>query len=127
VTTSIKDKGGTVDTPVLSVGEKVHIITRRLFPDDIKRHFAGEILSVSGDQIRLEGYVFIYNAGMNEYERRPEKRTRIFSLSGAGLIVIVLPRNADLETLHYEVKNRRLIFTDGKDLSLDINEFGPTS
>jgi hypothetical protein len=116
-----------VDTPVLSIGEKVHIITRRLFPEDIKRHFAGEIQAISSDQIRLEGYVFIYDGGKNEYEKRPEKRTRIFSLSGAGLIVIVLPKSVDLETLHYELQNGRLKFTDGKDLSLDINEFGPTS
>jgi hypothetical protein len=112
---------------VLNIGDKVHIITRRLFPEDIRRHFAGEVLESSGDQIRTEGYVFIYNQATNEYERRPEKRIRIFSLSGAGVIVIVLPKTADLEALHYVSVNNRLKCTDGKQFSMDINEFGPTA
>jgi hypothetical protein len=114
----------TVAPSVLNMGDKVHIITRRLFPDDIRRHFAGEVLEASGDQVRVEGYVFVYNQATNEYERRPDKRIRIFSLSGAGVIVIVLPKTVDLDALHYVFVNQRLKCTDGKEFSMDINEFG---
>jgi len=116
-----------VNTPVFSVGEKIHIITRRLFPKDVNQHFAGEIQAVSADQIRVEGHVFVYNSGKNEYEKRPEKRIRIFFMSGAGHIVIILPKSANLESLHYANKNGRLVFTDEKGFSLDINEFVPIS
>jgi hypothetical protein len=113
--------------PVLQIGENVHIITRRLFPQDVRRHFAGEILAITNDLIRVEGYAFIYESSKDEYEKRPKKRTRVFSMSGAGHIVIVLPKSVQLDALHYRSINRRLVLTDGADFTLDINEFGSSS
>ena len=33
---------------VLQSGEKVHIVTRRMFDGDLRRHFAGEVKAVAG-------------------------------------------------------------------------------
>ena len=108
-------------------GDKLHVITRRLFPDDLRRHFVGEVTRVDRNLCELQGFVFVFHSGKNEYQRRPDKRTRIYSLADAGHVVNVLPRQIDVSSLEYRTIDKRLVLTDMNGYSLDINEFGPTS
>jgi len=110
---------------VIKEGEKIHIITRRLFPEDVRRHFAGEIKAVDGHLVRVEGYVFIFDTTRNEWVKRPEKRSRILSLADGGHIVKVIPSEVVLEELRYQQSpEKHLMVSDGRRFSLDINEFG---
>ena len=110
---------------ILQKGEKLHVVTRRLFETDLKRHFAGEVVDVSETVVRLSGYAFIFDAWANMYTKRPEKRERIVPLGDSGFILTLIPSEVDLEKLQYAMsKDNRLIMTDGKDFSLDIHEFG---
>lgn len=109
---------------VVAVGDKFHIITRRLFDGDIRRHFVGEVTCVSGDLCEVKGYVFVFNPGTNEYQRRPEFRTRVFSFGNAGFVVNKIPREVNLAALEYRIVGERLVVTDGSDFALDVNEFG---
>ena len=112
---------------VIEKGEKVHLIMRRLFETDLRRHFIGEVLQVSGDLVRAKGYVFVLDRVTNQYIRRPEKRIRLIGLSDPLNIINVLPPNADVEEAIYtRSKDGKLIVTDGEAFSLDINEFGAT-
>jgi hypothetical protein len=109
---------------VLKEGEKVHIITRRLFENDLRRHFVGEVQAVSEVAVRLEGYVFVFDAGDVRYVKRPERRVRIFGLADSGSIINVLPAHVDLDALSYQTSaENHMVFTDGKSFTLDINEF----
>ena len=110
---------------VIKVGDKLHIITRRLFERDVRRHFAGEVTGFSGELHEVRGYAFVFNPGTNNYEKRPEPRIRIFSLGEAGLIVQRIPRGVAIESLEYRSIGKRLVVTDGRNFALDINEFGP--
>lgn len=38
---------------IIERGEKVHIITRRLFESDLRRHFVGEVLDSEGSVARI--------------------------------------------------------------------------
>jgi hypothetical protein len=110
---------------VLAVGEKVHIVTRRLFEDDPRRHFVGQVEAISDGLARVRGHAFIFNSAHNEYEKRSGERVRIVSLVDAGNVMNVLPESVRLEALRYAFENGRLVLTDGAGYSLDINEFGP--
>ena len=112
---------------VIAVGDKLHIMTRRLFEEDVRRHFAGQVLAVSGALVEVEGYTFIFHPGVNEYRRLPELRTRVFSIGEAAYIVNKIPRAVDVETLGYLKKDNRLVVTDGGSFSLAINEFSATN
>ena len=112
---------------VIEVGDKLHIITRRLFEGDVRRHFAGEVIGVSGELHEVQGYAFVFNPGTNEYKKRPEIRTRIFSPGQEGLIVNKIPREVIIELIEYRMIKQRYLVTDGKDFFLDINEFGLTA
>ena len=105
-------------------GDKLHIITRRLFHEDVRRHFAGEVVSASDELFEIQGYTFVFHSGTNEYRKRPEIRTRIFSLADAGHIVNKIPREVDIASLEYRVVESRLVVTDSSGFVLDINEFG---
>lgn len=109
--------------PILNLGEKIHVITRRLFEDDLRRHFVGEVTAIKDGRVRAEGYTFVFDSAMNQFVKRPELRTRVFSLDSQQ-IVNVLPNGVSVGALRYQVKNKSLVVTDEQEFSLEINEFG---
>lgn len=111
---------------VVELGDKIHIITRRNFPDDLRRHFAGTVRVVTANAMRLQGFTFVFNPTALEYRKRPEVRTRLFGFSDAQLIINVLPHDTNMDGLHYANRDGRLVVTDGSRFSLDVNEFGAT-
>jgi hypothetical protein len=110
--------------PTIQVGDKFHIITRRRFESDLRRHFAGEVVAVTGEHQMLRGYTFVFESGKNEFTKRPEIRTRLFDLGQEGFIVNKLPTQVDIPSLRYCVIDKHLVMTDDDTFVLDINEFG---
>lgn len=111
---------------VLSKGEKILVIRRRLFEKDIRRHFVGEIEEVSAELVRITGFAFIFDETNNDYKRRSKPQTNVFSLVDAGIAVILLPKEIDLEAIRYRMNDKgHRVLTDGKSYSLQVSEFGP--
>ena len=111
--------------PIVDPGAKLLVVTRRLFESDLRRHFAGEVVGVTEYAVRLCGFAFIFDGGRNQFVRRPEERTRLFSLMDNGCVFFVLPRTVEIGALKYVVTNERtLAVTDSGSFALDINEFG---
>ncbi len=111
---------------LVSPGQKVHIITRRNFAEDLRRHFAGTVEAADGTAVRVHGYTFVFDANALKYRRRPEVRTRIFDLGDAQLIVNLIPADVEIADLDYTTVDDRLVITDSKRFRLDVNEFGAT-
>ncbi len=109
---------------ILEPGDKIHVITRRAFDGDIRRHFVGEVSSAGETTARAEGYAFVFNLSRNEFARRPELRERLVALSDARNLIHVLPPDVELAQLEYRTEANRLYLTDGKQFRLDVNEFG---
>ncbi|MDH3338135.1 MAG: hypothetical protein OER22_04025 [Gammaproteobacteria bacterium] len=110
---------------VVDQGEKFHVIMRRNYEGQVKRHFIGQADAVTGAVVRATGYVFIYDEMKAQYIKKKSKRTTIMDLAGSGYIVNFMPQSVDIENLRYETIDRTfLAVTDGKDFLLDINEFG---
>ena len=109
---------------ILNQGEKVHIITRRLFDADLRRHFVGEVKALEDNVLRVEGYAFVFDESHSKFIKRPERRVRIISIADSGVIINVIPTEVNLNELMYRISDdRRLVLTDGRSFSLDINEF----
>ncbi|MDH3455042.1 MAG: hypothetical protein OEL80_07815 [Desulfuromonadales bacterium] len=110
---------------ILERGEKIHVILRRNFEGDMRRHFIGEIIAVDNTLARVAGYAFVLDSTTGKYIRRPEKRIRIIGLADSGLVINVLPANADIDHALYTLSpESKLVVSDGKNFTLDINEFG---
>ncbi len=110
----------------VAVGEKIHVIERRQFQDDVRRHFLGEVMAVADATIRVTGYSFVYDMGTTSYVRSPGLRTRILPLGSAGVIINVVSPEADIEAARYDYRDGRVVITDGGAFTHDINEFGST-
>jgi hypothetical protein len=109
---------------LLKKGEKVHVIARRLFEGDLRRHFVGEVKAATDTIARMEGYVFVFDTRKNEYIKKPSLRVRIIALADSNNIVNVIPQSVSIEELSYQTSaDNRTVVTDGKSFSLDINEF----
>jgi hypothetical protein len=113
---------------VLEQGEIIHVMIRRNFEDDLRRHFAGEVVETEGILARIEGYAFVLDTGSNKYIRLPDKRIRLVGLADPNNIINILPAEAVLSNIVYtRSKEGRLVVTDNESFSLDINEFGKSS
>jgi hypothetical protein len=107
---------------VIEAGEKVHIILRRRFKEDQRRHFVGTVSSVSAGQMRVVGYTFSFNATASAFQRLPELRTRIFGLFESGYVINVLPPQVDIDRLRYHTNPGVLVMTDGQGYKLEIDD-----
>lgn len=108
---------------VFKTGEKVHIVEKRLFVDDVRRHFVGEVISFSSNAIRVKGYVWIYLPKEGKYIRRPNVRERVLIL-GDRIILNILPQDIDVKLITYNCENsKRHLIVDNKKFVMDISEF----
>lgn len=108
---------------ILEQGEKIHIVERRFFTDDLRRHFIGQVLKCTEQAIRVEGYVWVFDATSGLFVRKPEVRERIIWL-GDRLTINVIPPETNLDAVKYVLDPQQgLLVTDGENLFLEINEF----
>ncbi len=107
---------------ILKRGEKIHVIHRRYFEKEARRHFVGVVDDYEGGVARVTGNVFTVDRAKFSFIRRPEKRTRIISLVSGDLLVNVLPPTVDLDKVIYKIENKAVRVTDGSDWFLDLSE-----
>lgn len=110
---------------MLDKGEKVFVITRRLFEGDRIRLFVGEVQESTDSVMKVRGYAFVHDDFTNEIVRREDIRIRIISLVDAINLVFVIPKEVILEHVQYELNdmNERVI-TDKNTFTMNLNEFG---
>ena len=110
---------------MLTKGDKLYIITRRLFESDLRRHFVGEVIEISAATVKVTGYAFVFDQAANEFVRHDDVRIRVFSLIDSGLVIGVLPRDAYLEDIRFYLDDqRRRILSDQKTFTMNVSEFG---
>lgn len=107
---------------ILKKGEKIHVIHRRNFEKEARRHFVGVVEAYEGGVARVTGYVYTVDRTKYNFVRRPELRTRIVSLVGGDLFVNVIPASVDLDKVVYKQENKAVRVTDGSDWFLDLSE-----
>ena len=110
---------------IIKPGEKILVIVRRLFPQDIRRHFIGEVTDTAESVVRAEGYAYLHDTNTNLFVRKNYSQVRIFSLVNDVNIISILPRMTNVKKMVYRfTEKNRMILTDGESLSIDVNEFG---
>lgn len=109
---------------VVNPGDKIHVIIRRTFEEDLRRHFVGEVMEADHNVVKVEGYAIVYDSSKNRYEKKSHRRQRIVSLVDSNNLINFLPDDVDVDTLVYIHKDGKFYFTDDKTFWLDINEFG---
>jgi hypothetical protein len=115
----------TMMTSILQPGEKIHVIHRRRFEKDIRRHFVGTVEACENGVVRASGYVFVIDdLNQHLFTKRPDLRVKLVPLASGDVIVNVLPMALDIERVNYQLDGRRLWVTDGNGWKMDVKEFG---
>lgn len=110
---------------ILSPGDKIHVMHRRRFEKDVRRHFVGEVESCEQGVARASGYVFVIDdLSKHLFMKRPDRRTKLIPIMSGDVIVNVIPETVDVEGVAYELKDRSLVVTDGTAWTMDVKEFG---
>jgi len=108
---------------ILNKGEKVHIIERRYFNEDPRRHFIGEVVRCTENAMRVKGHAWVYDYTQMQFTRKSEERERVV-IFGDRMTVNVIPPAVNLSELKYvTTSDKSVVVTDGKKFSLDITEF----
>jgi len=111
------------DYRILEEGDRVHLIERRLFTGDVRRHFAGVVEAIAIGGFRVRGHLFVYDGGPGAFIKQAEPRTRIIAFDNR-VIVNLLPREVDVGALQYEHDGDGVLrVTDGRGFRLELNEF----
>jgi len=76
---------------VVSTDEKVHIVTRRFFDADLRRHFVGVVEEANEVTMRVRGYAFIYDQASGQFTRRVKERALLLRLSKKPKPAILRP------------------------------------
>lgn len=108
---------------LLQPGEKVFVVDRRLYEDDIPRHFVGEVEMSSAVGFRAKGYPYYHNAMLGNFVRKNNPRTRVFTFDN-HLIVNVLPEDCDIDNVEHVLTESGTILTDSRSFKMDVSEFG---
>ena len=108
---------------ILQQGEKLHIIHRRYFEKEPRRHFIGAVDIYDAGLARVTGNVWVVDTVKFAFIKRPEKRIRIISLVSGDLLVNIIPPSVDLEKIYYHQEKKGVRVTDGTDWYLDLSEF----
>jgi translation initiation factor IF-1 len=107
---------------IVSEGDRILVVDKRLFKDDNTRLFVGIVEEFAADAIRARGFSFhVSPYEVSGAERRGEERVRIITLS-AGDIVFVLPRDQDLTRLQLKRSPKSMQLTDGT-FAMDLSDF----
>jgi len=106
---------------LLNRGDKVFIVERRLFDQDLRRHFVGEVEACTDVGFRAKGYPFFYHPTAQSYVRKAKPRTRLFPFHG-NLIINVLPRDCDVESVNYLATEVGTTLTDRKSFEMDVSD-----
>jgi hypothetical protein len=112
-----------VKPEILSIGEKIHVIHRRLLDKEPHRHFVGTVSACEHGVARVTGYVFTVDHVKFQFIRRPQLRTRLVPIASGDVLVNVLPPTVDLEKVTYLQEAKAVRVTDGSDWHLDLSEF----
>lgn len=108
---------------VLSHGDKVLVVHRRLFAEDDSRFFAGQVDEREGELVRATGWSFSWNHYEGAYVKKDQPRTKVLPLGSGALIAYVLPREVELERLEVLGAGRRDVqLSDGKGFRMDLTE-----
>jgi hypothetical protein len=107
----------------LAVGEKIHIVERRQFDSDLRRHFIGEVEYCSDHHLKIKGKLFVYNATSKVFERIEPSRFRIYA-NDNNIGITILPQDFDLPTAVYKRIPYKLLFCDANGFEMELGDIG---
>jgi hypothetical protein len=107
--------------PALLSNDRVLVVDRKLFRDDVTNMFVGVVEDFEDGFVRARGYAYHIHPYEMGTERRAEERMRVFSLY-SGDVIYLLPHNLDIAQIQIKRTPKTLILTDGQSFQMDLTD-----
>lgn len=109
---------------LFNTGDKVHVLVRRNFDGDVRRHLIGMVERSSEHAILVQGRKAVYDNSSANYDILSEINSQVVSLVDSGVIITHIPEHVKLDELYYQYNPGMTVITDGKEWTLRITEVG---
>ena len=108
---------------MLTQGEKLLIVHRRLFENDSPRFFVGEVQAYEAGLAKIQGYTFVKDVFSGNMKKKVDLRTKIMSIVSGTFMVYQLPLTVLLDSVQFELDQAgALILKDGGGFIMDVGE-----
>lgn len=107
---------------ILEMSDKILMVHRRLFEQDHQRYFAGEVHAYDAGVAKVTGLSFVRDDMSGSVLSKPEPRTKLISLASGSMIIYLLPKETNLQSLQFSGEGGHLFLTDGGTLKMDLTE-----
>lgn len=109
---------------ILKSGDKVLIVHRRLFEQDLGRFFLGTIKEYEGGVASVTGYTIVRESEDGLFLRKDDLRTKIVSMASGTFIVYQLSDDFAVEQARIQARDNRLMLLDGRGFEMNLSEHG---
>ncbi len=101
--------------------DRVLVIDRKHFRDDVTNMFVGVVEDYEEGFLRVRGYAYHIHPYEMGTERRAEERVRLVTLY-SGDVVYVLPGELNVSQIQIRRSPKSLVLTDGQTFTMDLTD-----
>jgi hypothetical protein len=112
---------------ILTLGDKVLVVHRRLFETDKARFFLGTVEEYESGIARVNGFTFVREQLDGRFIRKEDRRTKIISIASGTLLVYQLSRDLDIGDARIEVREAKLVLADDHGFEMNLSEHAYSS
>jgi hypothetical protein len=107
---------------ILTQGDKIVVVHRRLFPDDEVLYFVAAVDEYEGGMIKATGHSFLWDQSNGVMVEKNKARTKIMAISSGLLLVHLLPGSVVFDALNFAVIDGSLNLSDGARFAMNMAE-----
>ena len=108
---------------VIKPGDRVLACHRRLFENDEPRYFVGEVLSSNDSVIKIRGYSHLRDLSTGHFQRKPEIRTKLVSVTSGAHILYELPNETPVDSMRIESVGGKVQLRGDGGFGMDLTEY----
>lgn len=108
---------------ILTAGDKVLIVHRRLFPSDYPRYFAGVVEVFEDGMAVVSGFTWEKEQFTGQIQKKEDRRKKIVPIASGTVLAYVIPRETEVDKLVIETLGRETVWlTDRGKFRMDLTE-----
>ena len=107
---------------ILEVGNKLLLVHRRLFKEDLVRFFVGTVDYYQAGITKITGYSFARNPVTGEVRRKDDARTKLVALTSGTFLAYQLPTELQVDKVQFHLESDERLIIRESEWEMDLSE-----
>jgi len=107
---------------ILTQGDTILVVHRRLFADDEILYFIGAVDAYESGMAKATGHSFLWDQSNGVMVEKNKARTKILALCSGLFLVHLLPAGVVFDALQFAVIDGSLTLSDGDKFAMNLAE-----